>query len=594
MSRKNVVGTSVKVRLTEDAIRRAEPLPQFNQRKLTASAQDLPVLSAAISPDGKYLGFADQQGIHLQLVSTNATQSLPLPFSIRPGTAAWAFGGWFPDSTRFIASASVPGMPASLWVISILGREPQKLADIEDISGGGLVSPDGSRIAYERLRSASGAREIWVMGSQGESPHKILTAETQAMIRGIAWSPLGNRIAYRYRREHGNRTEIMIQSCDLSGANITTILRDTHLSSFTWTSSGRFIYSRNTEPGSAQSDNLWELKVDVETGTPQGKARRLTDWSGFSVSGFSATSDARQLAFLRANDHASVFVGDLAAGEPHLTNFRRLTLDDNYNIPTAWTPDSNQVIFSSERALNRWMYRQSLDLDSAPQLLTPIADTNFYLARLSPDGAWILLEGEPIGSKEMGIYRVNPAVGVPERIFDTEGFVLFSCTNKAANLCVFGRPSADKSELVVAAFDPLSGPGKELVRIPLEAGSSADIGFDYWWQLSPDGSLIGIVKQHGPEIRLVPLHGGQTRTITIKGYPDLYDFSWAMDSRGLFVSTVGPGGPSLLRVDLNGAAQPLWHQSQPNYAWGYPSPDGRHLAILLSSTESNVWVINNF
>jgi hypothetical protein len=59
----------------------------------------------------------------------------------------------------------------------------------------------------------------------------------------------------------------------------------------------------------------------------------------------------------------------------------------------------------------------------------------------------------------MGIYRVSPAAGVPERIFDTEGFVLFSCTYKAANLCVFGRPSADKSELVVAAFDPLAGPG---------------------------------------------------------------------------------------------------------------------------------------
>ena len=70
----------------------------------------------------------------------------------------------------------------------------------------------------------------------------------------------------------------------------------------------------------------------------------------------------------------------------------------------------------------------------------------------------------------------------------TEGFVQFWRTDKAANLCVFGRPSADKNELVVVGFDPLGGPGKELVRIPLEAGTSADIGFDYWWQLSPDGS----------------------------------------------------------------------------------------------------------
>ena len=48
-----------------------EPLAQLNQRKLTANAQDLPVLSAAISPDGKYLGYADKHGIHLQLVATH-------------------------------------------------------------------------------------------------------------------------------------------------------------------------------------------------------------------------------------------------------------------------------------------------------------------------------------------------------------------------------------------------------------------------------------------------------------------------------------------------------------------------------------------
>ena len=36
------------------------------------------MFNAAISPDGKYLGYADQQGIHLQLVETKAAQNLPL------------------------------------------------------------------------------------------------------------------------------------------------------------------------------------------------------------------------------------------------------------------------------------------------------------------------------------------------------------------------------------------------------------------------------------------------------------------------------------------------------------------------------------
>jgi len=573
---------------------RAEPLPQFNQRKLTANAQESPVLSAAISPDGKYLGYGDQQGLHLQLVATGGTQNVPLPPGFQPGTASWQFGSWFPDSTRFIASVSAPGSLSAVWSIPILGGEAQKLAEVEDMLGGGAVSPDGSNIAYQRLRSIGDAREIWVMGSHGESPHKILTTENQATIKGLAWSPTGNRLAYCYRRDQGNRTDVMVQSRDLSGPDITTIIQDNHLTAFTWVSSGRFIYSRNTEVGSDESDNLWELKVDGKNGIPRGKARQLTDWSGFSVYSFSATADGKQLAFLRGTDHASVFVGDLAGKQSRLVNSRRLTLDDNYNIPQAWMPDSREVIFSSQRATNRLMYRQALDRGSAPQLITSAANTNFYGARLSPDGAWILLEGAPSGSHKMGLYRVEPRGGAPQLLFKTEGSVLFWCTNKAANLCVFGRTSADKNELVVVAFDPLGGPGEELVRIPLEAGTSADIGFDYSWQLSPDGSRIAIVKRHGHEIRLVPLSGGQTRTITTKGYSDLLNLNWAIDSQSMFVSTLQPGGATLLHVALNGDAQPVWQQPQSTFIWGFPSPDGRHVAILGASSEANVWMIGNF
>jgi serine/threonine protein kinase len=574
--------------------RRTEPLPQFNQRKLTANAQDSPVLNAAISPDGKYLAYGDQQGIHLQLVATGTSQSVPLPTGTQLRTASWALGSWFPDSKRFIASVSVPGTVSAVWSIPILGGEAQKLAEVEDIFGGGSVSPDGRNIAYQRLRSVSGAREIWVMGSHGESPHKILTAENQAIITAIAWSPLGNRLAYCYRHDEGNHTEIMVQSRDLRGSDLTTILLDNHLTAFTWTLSGRFIYSRNSEVGSAESDNLWEVKVDGKNGTPQGKAHQLTDWSGFSVYRFSATADGKQLAFLRGNDHASVFVGDLTGNETRLVNSRRLTLDDNYNILLAWTPDSREVIFSSQQATNRLIYRQALDPANAPQLITPPGDTNFYAARFSPDGASVLLEGAPIASHKMGLYRADLKGGVPQLLFNTEGFVQFWCTDRAANLCVFGRPSAGNNELVVAAFNPRGGPGRELVRIPLDSGSSADIGFDYSWQLSPDGSRIGIVKRHGHQIRLVPVGGGQTRTITVKGNSELMELNWAIDSQSMFVSAVEPGAATLLHVDLNGDAQPVWQQPQPKLTWGFPSPDGRHLAILGTSSEANVWMIGNF
>ena len=575
--------------------RHSEPLAQFKQQKLTANAQDAPVFSAAISPDGKYLGFADPQGIRLQIVATGALKTIALPQGTEMRNASWTFGSWYPDSNRFAASVRGPGTRSTVWSIPLTESAlPHELVEVEDMFGGVTIAPDGRRIAYERLRAAIGAREIWIMGANGESPHKILTAETRATIDGIAWSPAGNRIAYVYRRVKGDHTQIMVESCDLSGANTTTIVADNHLSAFMWTPAGRFIYSRNTERGSSESDNLWELHVDAENGTPQGQARQLTDWSGFSVYSFSTTADGKQLVFLRGNSHAAVFVGDLAGNASSLQNSRRLTLDDNYNLPSAWTPDSREVLFSSERPINRVMYRQAIDPGSAAQVVTPSVNTNFYLAGLNPDRTGILLEGEPLDSRKMGLYRVDSGSGAAQLLFNTGGFVLFSCSDKTANLCVYGRPNAEKSELVVVAFDPFGGPGNELLRIPLEDGSNADIGFDYWWQLSPDGAKIGIVKKHGNQIRLVPLSGGPTRTIAVKGYSDLQEFFWATDSQSMFVSAAAPDGASLLDVSLSGKAQPIWHRPESTHTWGFPSPDGRHLAMMDSNKESNVWMISNF
>ena len=109
-----------------------------------------------------------------------------------------------------------------------------------------------------------------------------------------------------------------------------------------------------------------------------------------------------------------------------------------------------------------------------------------------------------------------------------------------------------------------------------------------------DGSRIGILKMHGDQIRLVSLRGGPTRTISTKGYSDLLELYWGIDSQSMFVSTLEPGGAALLHVDLGGEAQPVWRQHQPTVTWGIPSPDGRHLAVLGSRSEANAWLIDNF
>ena len=52
---------------------------ELNPSQLTANSAEDPVYTAAISPEGKYLAFADLEGLHLKTISSGETQSLPIP-----------------------------------------------------------------------------------------------------------------------------------------------------------------------------------------------------------------------------------------------------------------------------------------------------------------------------------------------------------------------------------------------------------------------------------------------------------------------------------------------------------------------------------
>jgi eukaryotic-like serine/threonine-protein kinase len=52
---------------------------QLKPQQLTANSSDDPVSVTSISPDGKYLLYADPEGLHLRLMATGETQSLPIP-----------------------------------------------------------------------------------------------------------------------------------------------------------------------------------------------------------------------------------------------------------------------------------------------------------------------------------------------------------------------------------------------------------------------------------------------------------------------------------------------------------------------------------
>ena len=79
----------------------------------------------------------------------------------------------------------------------------------------------------------------------------------------------------------------------------------------------------------------------------------------------------------------------------------------------------------------------------------------------------------------------------------------------------------------------------------------------------------------------------------MKGWTSLSTLNWAMDGKGLFASALAPS-VALLYVDPRGNAHVLWQPSGRIPTEAIPSPDGRHLAILVLSHNDNIWMIEDF
>ena len=165
------------------------PPRELKQRQLTSNSVGNAVASGAISPDGKYLAYVDQSGVHVQLISSGDIQNVSQPESL-DANAAWSIASWFPDGTSFVANATLPEGSSSIWIVSLFGRAPRK---IRDDATAWSVSPDGLQIAFTAVPSLFGSREVWLMTKEGEQAQKLFAAtDGNSGFARVAWSPDGN------------------------------------------------------------------------------------------------------------------------------------------------------------------------------------------------------------------------------------------------------------------------------------------------------------------------------------------------------------------------------------------------------------------
>jgi DNA-binding winged helix-turn-helix (wHTH) protein/Tol biopolymer transport system component len=556
--------------------RKSEP-KALQETQLTTNASEASLSAAAISPDGKYLAYADEHGLYVRLTGSGETHALSIPNSAKIYRLSW-----LPDGSKVLAAGITPESPvSSVWAISLLGGSFRKLRDdVEEA----VSSSDGSKILFtSKLES-----EIWVMGSNGEEPRKILSGAAQDAFAQLAWFPDNKRILFFRSPVVGGNT---LESLELDSVRPALVISAHVLTTSTFLPDGRLLYGVRTETGKDAVTGLWEVRLDLNSGRAAGSTRELMRWKNARISDLSTTSDGKRLVFLKGNPQGDVYIGNLEQNGKTLMALRRLTLDDLDDQPSGWTADSKSVLFFSNRNGTYDIFRQSLDETTAQAL---VENKRYKIRpRTSPDGKWVLYYDPPgiqSWNEYVRIARVPLTGGPTETVMEEQGLYVFHCSRLPANRCIVGV--LHPRELIIYSLDPIRGKGPELTRIPVNADLE-EPNLD----LSPDGKSIAFVSLStiAGQIRVISLLDGSQRNVEVKGWNDLNHINWSADGQGWYVSSEMASATTLLYVDING--NPTILLREPGFfteTWGIPSPDGKHLAFLHSTSGNNAWMLEGF
>jgi DNA-binding winged helix-turn-helix (wHTH) protein len=546
----------------------SEPGTAPKLERLTANPPDLLVTSAQISPDGRYLAYADPTGVGVRTVDTGETHRLP-------ETKGMNVYGWSPDSADVLASQCGPD-ECSGWSISLIGQERRRTGAVWPVRDRAKAEPSGRRL----LRLAeSGTLTVDPMNG---APVRQLA---DGFISAANWSADGTHVLFV-------RDGLTIESVPAEGGKAIEVFRaqkQEPISDVLEPVAGT-VFMAMMPPATAFSTAgpevkaLWKFHTD-KTGAIRGSPQRLT-FTSEKVTDLSASHSGARVVFRGTSSQDDVYVASCDFRSGVMEAPRRLTVDDRDDAPFDWMPDNTTILLTSTRNGAVHIFKQRLDSDVAEPFVT--GPGSQYSARVTSDGRWVLyLE---VLSHRVRTMRVPLTGGTPELVVD-RALGDLQCAAKGRCVLVQNTEGAvdfkDGMSSTIWSLDPVRGRDRELGHFPAVASSTTHV--------LPNGDAFAYVvpQDKGPlnVVRVISFTGKPAQDIVVQQATKLLSLDWLPSDSGFLTTDHG----KLLLVRRSGASRLLWSPPAPLQAWwAIPSPDERHLAIDVSSEHSNVWMVSGF
>jgi Tol biopolymer transport system component len=561
-------GTAAAAMLSAGAVvwSRSRLVPNVNltAERLTANTTEVPIHAAAISPDGKWIAYSDAIGVHLRDAATGVTRLLPQ-------TRGHVFARWMPGGASMRTTVQ-DGSSVKSMAVYASGRPPEPAPPLDSW----VASPDGKR----RAMAPDGEQRLIVQNAAGSDSREIWRAAENHILSDFAWNPNAEEMAVVSSGSGGSTLEVI----DVARGQRTVLVpeaRKLEIGGMVWAGRDRVVLS-DLEPVGANgyNSNLWEVRLNARRGPAAGGVHKMTSWSDFPIQPGSLTTDGKRLVFVRSFAQRDVYVAGIDAARSHLEAPRRLTLELGDDYPTAWTRDSKSVILTSDRSGVMRIFRQALDQQTAD----PLSEVpgSQILPRMAPDGKSVLFCSIVPKVRTCRLMSAPLAGGIPQVVDTIAKIGDFRCS--AAGPCSVAERRGLNLGYVIYEMDLRKGKGREIYR---DAGPSGTP------DISPDGKWLAAVSGNKIIVRSFST-GEVVREIPVREATKLASLDYAPDGKGFYTGEALPTEARQLYVDLSGTATLLWRQPGSSLIWGVPSPDGRNLAMLMYTTDANVYMVDGF
>ena len=523
-------------------------------------------IRAAISSDGNWMAYAEEQNGRQSLVVTNLNTSVSS--TVIPAEAVQYVGFVFSRDSNYLYFTRRPQNhdDGILYRLAWPGNNPTTLK--AGVDSPISISPEGDRFAFVRYDQKTTEYSLMLSNIDGTNEQVVATRTNgdTLSVFGVGWSPDGGTV-FCPAGDWENGWHMNLVEFDLKNGRERAIGKSWFsIQQVAWEQErNALVISATTRQTSPHQ--LW--RISFPDGARQKITSDLSEYSSVSISG-------KRILTVRSDRSWWIWVAAL----DDLQKASAIARGTGRNYGLSWT-SKGKIVYSSMNPDGLNIYRINPDGSNQFQLTF---DGDNYMPAASPDGQFIVFASNRNGPHNMwNIWRMNA----------DDGSNPIQLTNGKDDF----YPSVSPDSQWVA-YDNLLKSRASVWKVPLAGGEPVKVGEKYRMPVfSPDSQFIACrydVESGSRDVAIFPAHGGEPVRHFNVPIQEWQRIQWLPNGRELSYVKNVDGYSNIWTYDLEtGTSKQLTNFNIDQiyaYAW---SPDSKQIACLRGNKVNNVTMISN-